>query len=59
MACNLFCGKDIVYVEPHKQVFDENYMESKGIKLVVEDVDGDQVQHCFENDSRLGHRISR
>ena len=43
------CGKDIVYVEPHtnRVQFDENYMESKGIKLVVEDVDGDPSPTLF------------
>ena len=46
---DLLCGKDIVYVEPHTQriVFDEHYMDSKGIKVVVEDVDGDPSPTLF------------
>ena len=45
----LLCDKDIAYVEPHtnRVQFDEHYMESKGIKLVVEDVDGDPSPTLF------------
>ena len=45
----LLCGKDIAYVEPHTQrvVFDEHYMDKKGIKLVVEDIDGDPSPTLF------------
>lgn len=45
----LLCDKDIAYVEPHtnRVQFDEHYMQSKGIKLVVEDVDGDPSPTLF------------
>ena len=40
---DLLCNKNIVYVDPSSQSieFDRSYMDSKGIRVILEDVDGD------------------